>query len=203
MNQLNKQRLEALSDGVFAVAITLLILDIRVPDVEAAALPGALLKILPQLLTYVMSFFIVGLYWHSHHQVSEQVRAIDEPFIWLNLIWLMFVSVLPFPTALLGRYPMQPIPLTVYGLNLILINVTGFVIIAYFRHRPHLRFKPMGSAELRAIIPIYLKVNGLYATAIGIAWFVPWLSYVIYFGVQIWVTTRLIRRSSPTAASNP
>jgi TMEM175 potassium channel family protein len=196
---LNKQRLEAFSDGVFAIVITLLILDIRIPVVEPAQLGAALVDLLPQLLTYILSFFIVGLYWHLHHQVAAEIKQIDGAFIWLNLVWLLFVSVLPFPTALLGRYPLQPIPLTIYGINLILVNVTGFVILVYFQRRPTLRFTPMSAAELRAIAPIYVVVNSLYAIAIGFAWLFPWLSYTIYILVLVWVTVRSIRRASPAA----
>lgn len=194
---MKKQRLEAFSDGVFAIVITLLILDIRIPEVQPTALRPALVHMLPQILTYIMSFFIVGLYWHLHHQVAAEIKLIDGAFIWLNLVWLLFVSVLPFPTALLGRYPLQPIPLTIYGINLILVNVTGFVILVYFKNHPGLRFQPMSSAELRAIAPIYVAVNSLYAVAIGAAWFFPWLSYGIYFFVLLWVTARSIRRVSP------
>jgi TMEM175 potassium channel family protein len=199
---LSKQRLEAFSDGVFAIVITLLILDIRIPAVSPTALGAALVAILPQILTYILSFFIVGLYWHLHHQVSAQIKLIDEPFIWLNLVWLLFVSILPFPTALLGRYPLQPIPLTVYGINLIFVNVTGFVILVYFQRRPALRFRPMSVAELRGIAPIYVIVNGLYIVAIAAAWFFPWLSYGIYTFVLIWVTARSIRRVSPVTQDN-
>jgi uncharacterized membrane protein len=194
---LNKQRLEAFSDGVFAIVITLLILDIRIPVVQPTLLGAALVDILPQLLTYVLSFFIVGLYWHLHHQVAAEIKRIDGAFIWLNLVWLLFVSILPFPTALLGRYPLQPIPLAIYGINLILVNVTGFVILVYFQRRPKLRFTPMSAAELRVIAPIYVIVNSLYAVAIGVAWFFPWLSYGIYIFVLMWVTARSIRRASP------
>ena len=199
---MNKQRLEAFSDGVFAIVITLLILDIKIPDVQPIALPAALVDILPQLLTYIMSFFIVGLYWHLHHQVAAEVKLIDGAFVWLNLVWLLFVSVLPFPTSLLGRYPLQPIPLTIYGINLILVNVTGFVILVYFKNHPTLRFKPMSSAEFRAVAPIYVAVNSLYLAAIGAAWFFPWLSYAIYFLVLLWVTARAIRRVSPVIQDN-
>lgn len=194
---MNKGRLEAFSDGVFAIVITLLILDIKIPAVQPPELPAALVNILPQLLVYILSFFIVGLYWHLHHQVAAQLKLIDGAFIWLNLVWILFVSVLPFPTALLGRYPLQPLPLTIYGVNLILVNVTGFVILAYSRYRPELRIKPMSAADLRAIAPIYVAVNSLYGVAIGAAWFFPWLSYGIYFLVLVWVTARAIRRVSP------
>jgi hypothetical protein len=82
-------------------------------------------------------------------------------------------------------------------MNLILVNITGFIILVYFRYHPKLRFKPMSSAELRAIAPIYVAVNSLYAVAIASAWFFPWLSYGIYFFVLLWVTARSIRRVSP------
>ena len=199
---MSKQRLEAFSDGVFAIVITLLILDIRIPVVAPIALGAALVNILPQLLTYILSFFIVGLYWHLHHQVAAEIKLIDGAFIWLNLLWLLFVSMLPFPTALLGRYPLQPIPLTVYGINLILVNVTGFIILAYFQRHPELRYTPMSPAELRAIAPIYVIVNTLYVVAIAAAWLFPWLSYGIYILVLIWVTARSIRRASPTIQGN-
>lgn len=192
---MSKGRLEAFSDGVFAIVITLLILDIKIPNVQAEALPSALVNILPQLLTYILSFFIVGLYWHAHHQVAAQIKLVDEAFIWLNLVWLLFVSVLPFPTALLGRYPLQPIPLTIYGINLIFVNIMGFFILVYLRYRPHLLFKPMGSADLRAVAPIYVVVNSLYAIAIGAVWFFPWISYAIYFFVLLWVIARSILQS--------
>jgi uncharacterized membrane protein len=194
---LNKQRLEAFSDGVFAIVITLLILDIRVPEVDPAALGPALLNLLPQVLTYILSFFIVGLYWHAHHQVSVQVKQVNSMFIWINLIWLLFVSVLPFPTALLGRYPLQPLPLTIYGINLILVNVTGFFILYYLRNHPALCVIPISAEGLRAQVPVYVIVNALYAIAIAAAWFLPWASYIIYLLVLVTVMVRYARRASP------
>lgn len=194
---MNKQRLEAFSDGVYAIVITLLILDIRIPEVEPEALGGMLVKLLPQLFTYILSFFVVGLYWHAHHQVSVQVKQVNSAFIWLNLVWLLFVSVLPFPTSLLGRYPFQSIPLTIYGVNLILVNVTGFLILFYLKRNPDLCVIPISSAALRAQVPIYVIVNGIYAAAIAAAWFFPWLSYGVYIVVLVWMMARYARRASP------
>lgn len=197
---MNKQRLEAFSDGVYAIVITLLILDIRIPEVDPAVLGPALVQLIPQLLTYVLSFFIVGLYWHAHHHVSVQVKQVNSPFIWLNLVWLLFVSVLPFPTALLGRYALQPIPLTIYGFNLILVNLTGFVITYYLRHHPELCLTPITSAALRAQVPVYVIVNGIYAAAIAAAWYVPWLSYTVYILLLVYMMARYARRANPVEA---
>ena len=194
---MNKQRLEAFSDGVYAIVITLLILDIRIPEVEPEALGRMLVKLLPQLFTYILSFFVVGLYWHAHHQVSVQVKQVNSAFIWLNLVWLLFVSVLPFPTSLLGRYPFQSIPLTIYGVNLILVNVTGFLILSFLKRNPDLCVIPISSAALRAQVPIYVIVNGIYAAAIAAAWFFPWLSYGVYIVVLVWMMARYARRANP------
>src|SRR4051812_17865526 len=104
---MNKNRVEAFSDGVFAIVITLLILDIRLPEVDAAHLPGALRDALPHIVAYVMSFVIIGVYWISHHHALQRLVRVDGVLLWLNMLLLLFVSFLPFPTSMLGRYPRQ------------------------------------------------------------------------------------------------
>jgi uncharacterized membrane protein len=194
---LNKQRLEAFSDGVYAIVITLLILTIRIPEVPAKALGLTLVKMLPQVFTYFLSFFVVGLYWFAHHQVSHQVKQIDGTFIWLNMIWLLFVSVMPFPAALLGRYPLQGIPIAVYGIDLILANVTGFLITVYLKYHPELSITPISSETLRSLMPVYVATNGIYVVAIGLAWVLPWLSYSLYALVLAWLMVRYARINNP------
>jgi uncharacterized membrane protein len=194
---LNKQRLEAFSDGVYAIVITLLILTIRIPEVPQKALGAALVKMLPQVFTYFLSFFVVGLYWFAHHRVSHQVKQIDGTFIWLNMIWLLFVSVMPFPAALLGRYPLQRIPIAIYGIDLILANVTGFLITVYLKNHPELSVTPISPATLRGQVPVYLATNGIYLVAIAFAWVLPWLSYVLYALVLVWLMVRYARINNP------
>lgn len=86
---MNKQRLEAFSDGVYAIVMILLILTIRIPEVPPGSLGKALHALLPEVLTYVLSFFVVALYWFAHHRVSHQVKLVDGTFIWLNFVWLL------------------------------------------------------------------------------------------------------------------
>ena len=194
---MSKQRLEAFSDGVYAIVITLLILSIRIPEVAPAALGAALVQMLPEVFTYILSFFVVGLYWFAHHRVSHQVKAIDGTFIWLNLIWLLFVSVMPFPAALLGRYPLQGIPIAIYGADLILANVTGFVITVYLKNHPELAVTPISSATLRGQAFIYAATNGAYMVAIAVGWALPWLSYGLYAVVLVWMMVRYARINNP------
>lgn len=197
---MSKQRLEAFTDGVYAIVITLLILDIRIPEVQPGSLGQALLRMLPQVFTYVLSFFVIGLYWFSHHRVAQQVKYIDGTFVWLNMIWLLFVTVMPFPTALLGRYPLQAIPIAIYGIDLILANVTGFVILAYMKRHPELCYSLVDSTMLRRQVPIYAVTNGIYLAAIGFAWYFPWLSYGLYAAVLLWLMVRYARIPNPLQA---
>jgi uncharacterized membrane protein len=197
---LNKQRLEAFSDGVFAIVITLLILNIHVPDVPAASLGHALLQQLPQVFTYVLSFFVVALYWLAHHRMSHLVKQVDGAFIWMNMTWLLFVSVIPFPTALLDRYPLQAIPIAIYGADLILANILGFLITLYLKARPHLVTAPITEANIRAVVPVYVGTNGAYAVAIALGWFAPWGSYLLFAGVLVYQAIRYAKIANPFAA---
>ena len=152
---------------------------------------------LPQLFTYVLSFFVVGLYWFAHHRVSHQVKQINGTFIWLNFIWLLTVSVMPFPAALLASYPLQPIPITLYGADLVLANVTGFLMIVYLKGHPELCVAPISSAALRGQAAVYAITNGLYVVAIGLAWISPCISYGMYAALLAWVMVRYARISNP------
>ncbi len=119
---LKTARVEALSDGVFAIAMTLLILDIAVPNVKSvspAQLPGALRALGPEFLIYALSFIILGIYWVGHHNQYHYIGRSDRVFLWINILFLMFVAAVPFSTALLGRYPLERPALFVYGMNLI------------------------------------------------------------------------------------
>jgi uncharacterized membrane protein len=194
---MNKQRLEAFTDGVYAIAITLLILDIRIPNVPYASLGAALAAMVPQLFTYVLSFFVVGLYWIANHRVARNVRQIDGILILLNLIWLLFVSVMPFPTALLGRYPLKVIPIAIYGVDLILANATGLLINVYLQRHPELCVTPITSKMIRSTLPVYGLTNGLYAVGIALSWILPWISYGIFGGVLVWLLIRYSLITNP------
>ena len=104
-------RLEAFSDGVIAIAITLLVLEVRVPHVEeggASALWGALRGLWPQYLGYLTSFVIIGIMWANHHNIFRHIARTDHYFVLINLLFLLFVAFIPFPTALLTEYLTHP-----------------------------------------------------------------------------------------------
>jgi TMEM175 potassium channel family protein len=126
---LNTNRIEAFSDGVFAVAITLLVLNLQVPELAASVvskeLVAKLIELWPKLLIYVLSFVIVGIYWVAHHNSFHYIKRTDRTLLWLNLLLLLCIVFIPFPTALVGEYPEQHISIVIYGGTLV---ITGLVL---------------------------------------------------------------------------
>jgi uncharacterized membrane protein len=181
---MSKNRVEAFSDGVFAIVITLLILDIRVPDVDYSQLLAALVAVLPRIFAYVISFGVIGVYWLAHHQSLQLIGKLNGFLIWLNLVYLLAVSFMPFPTALLGRYPMQPIPIVIYGSNLILANTTGVMLTLYLRAHPELGSGLAHRASHKSLY-VFGFVNVSYLIAMLLGFTAPAVSYGIFVVVLI------------------
>ena len=184
---MEKSRLEAFSDGVFAIVITLLILDIRFPDVDYSQFGATLVSLLPRILAYVMSFIIIGVYWVTHHNSMHAMRKTDRSFLWLNILLLLCISFIPFPTSLLGRYPFQAGPIIIYGFTLIASNLVGYLMIVYVWYHPHLASSEFNKQYMRSHTPVYIIVNAAYLGAILFAHSFPLLSYLIYIVVIVFL----------------
>lgn len=123
------ERIVAFSDGVFAIVITLLVLEVKVPDIPAALvageLPHALVDLLPKVLSHVVSFALLGIYWVGHHAMFLHIKRHDRVLLWLNILFLMFVASMPFPTGLLNHYGDQQIAVVIYCGVLILAGLAA------------------------------------------------------------------------------
>lgn len=184
---MEKSRLEAFSDGVFAIVITLLILDIRFPEVDYSQFAATLKSVLPRILAYVLSFIIIGLYWVIHHNSMHAVKKTDRGFLWLNILFLLCVSFIPFPTSLVGRYPFEAGPIIIYGLTLITCDVVGYIMVVYVHYHRHLATAEFGDKYLRSHTPVYILINGAYLGAVLLAHSYPLVSYLIYIAVVVLV----------------
>ncbi|HEY7060956.1 MAG TPA: TMEM175 family protein [Chloroflexota bacterium] len=157
-------RVEAFSDGVFAIAITLLVLNLHVPELPPDArgedLLAALGDDLTNLQAYVVSFLVVGLFWMTHHRVFAQIRRYDAVRVWLNLLTLLFVSVIPFPTAILGRYG-GPVALRLYDGTLAAASILLLVMWVYASGRCSLTEPGLSPNMVR-----YLTLRGVVTVAI-------------------------------------
>jgi uncharacterized membrane protein len=130
--EVGRARVEALSDGVFAIVVTLLVLEIRVPHVEdhasIPALAAALAALAPKFVSWVISFLTVCVIWVNHHRLLRQVGRIDHGLFWWNANLLLWTSFIPFPTALMGDYPGNALAVSAYGVVMFLMAL-AFVLM--------------------------------------------------------------------------
>jgi uncharacterized membrane protein len=187
---MTNSRLEAFSDGVFAVAITLLIFEVQVPKVAEAELGHALSGEWPSFASYVVSFLSIGIIWVNHHGLFERVCRIDRNLLFLNLALLLIVAFLPFPTALLGQYILLPqdatIVTVVYGCTMFLLSVAFIATWAYVSFHDGFLDTPFDPEAARARLPRFgLGLLG-YAIAIALALVNPELSLVLYGAMAVY-----------------
>ena len=128
-------RLEALTDGAFAIVMTLLVLEITIPEIAQpslqAELPRRLLELWPKLYSYVLSFLVLGILWTLHHRSFHSIKRSDSALVWLNIVFLMFVALLPFSTSLLGNYVTEQLSFVIYAINISLAIAMRLIIWTY------------------------------------------------------------------------
>ena len=177
---MTKGRLEAFTDGVMAIIITIMVLELAPPhDTTVEALFG----LWPVFLSYLLSFAIVGIYWNNHHHLFQAVRVVDGRVLWANLLLLFCLSLMPFGTAWMGEHEFASVPVAVYGVIQLAAAMAYFVLV-----RALIRIQP-GDAPLAAAIGSDRKgrISPLgYAVAIPIALIAPYVSFAIYVGVALW-----------------
>src|SRR5512140_3459699 len=114
---MHKGRLEAFSDGVLAVIITIMVLEIKVPD---SAELSALREVAPTFIVYVISFAFVGIYWNNHHHMLQLAKRVNGHVLWMNLHLLFWLSLVPALTKWVGKFPYEPVPMALYGVDMLL-----------------------------------------------------------------------------------
>ena len=175
-------RILALSDGVFAIAITLLILDIAVPATTSdAGLPKALLALWPRYLAYVLSFLVIARFWVAHHQAFRLIGRYDAVLVWLNLLLLMFVAFLPFPTAVLGEHNGTPAAAVLYAAAVVLAGTASVAYWWYASGRGRLLRPDTGRARVRALRARGLVGPVFFALTLPIAAFAPYVAEILWF----------------------
>ena len=166
-------RINALSDGVFAIAITLLVLNIEVPDIPAnlvaPELPTRLIALVPDILSYVISFLVIGSYWMAHRAVFRGIRGLDRRLIWLNTLFLMFVAFLPFPTALFDEYPNNQLTVAIYAGSLAITRLPLTAIWWYATSNRRLVHSHLGPSTVRLHRLRGLGIPFIFLLSIGIS----------------------------------
>jgi len=188
-------RVEAFSDGVFAIAITLLILDLHVPDATpAGTLAGALAHQWPSYVAYVMSFSVILVMWVNHHRIFSLLSRADHPLLYWNGLLLMLISIVPFPTALLAKYPGTRLAAGIYAAHGLLIALAFTALWRYAIRGGHLlhphhdraevarmsrqyRYGPL--AYLAACLLVFVHPYATIALCLALALFFAFRGFVV------------------------
>ena len=190
---MGKGRLEAFSDGVIAVIITIMVLEMKVPhgtDLEA------LVPLLPIFLSYVLSFVYVGIYWNNHHHMLHAVQHVDGTVLWANMHLLFWLSLVPFVTGWVNENHFAPVPVALYGAVLLMAGVAYYILerVLIARHgRDSSLARAMG-VDYKGILSVVI-----YAIAVVLAFVNPWISCALYVLVaMMWfIPDRRIERIVP------
>ncbi len=174
-------RIETLADGVFAIAMTLPVLDLAVLDVPPECLTTALVDLLPRFVVYATSFVVLGVYWVAHHAQFRVIDVADRPLLWINILLLMLVAFVPFSTSLLGRYFPTQAAVDVYGLVLILIGGAMYLHLVVRDDGPstHSPGNERGIHSSRET-PNILLAPVISALAILVSFLRPFVSVLMY-----------------------
>ena len=185
-------RLKALADGVFAVAMTLLVLQLVVPeikDISNKELTQILLSMWPKFLAYGLSFLIGGIYWLIHHSIFDAIRYYDATLAWINIVFLLFVALIPFTTSLLGEYFLQKTSTIIYGVHLLLMFLGGYSLWTYSTWKHILVVPDLDPGLVKGARRMGYVYFLILSIAIIVAFFIPLISVIIY---GIFVLTILI-----------
>jgi uncharacterized membrane protein len=168
---LNTSRIEALSDGVFAIVLTLMVFQIRIPNISTEAAPKELwpqlLRQWPEFYSYVISFLLVGIFWVAHHNMYHLVKRSTRPLLWMNLIFLMFIAFIPYSVALVGRYDNIQKIMILYGVHLMSISCLLFLQWWYVTRKHHMLVGQLNPKFVRSVDYKILASPAVCAFAIG------------------------------------
>jgi uncharacterized membrane protein len=176
---MGKDRLAAFSDGVIAIIITIMVLELKIPHGgDLAALKG----VAPNFLSYVLSFVYLGIYWNNHHHLLHTVTRVDGVILWANLHLLFWLSLVPAATSWLGENLAAPLPTAIYGAVLLMPAIAYFLLQKAIMRRQGAQSvlaHALGSDIKGKISPV------LYAVGIVLSFVVPWVSIAIYALVAV------------------
>ena len=176
---MTKGRVEAFSDGVLAIIITIMVLEFEVPHESDLA---ALAPLTPKFLSYVLSFVFLGIYWNNHHHLWQAVKRVNGSILWANLHLLFWLSLIPFVTGWMGENNFSTIPVALYGVILWLSALAYYIMVRSLMAH-HGQDSVLATAigrDVKGLRSLYL-----YTAAVPLAFVSPWIALAIYVTVAI------------------
>ncbi len=176
---MNKQRLEAFSDGVIAIIITIMVLELKVPHGEGIS---DLTPLVPVFFGYLLSFIFIAIYWNNHHHLLHATQKVNGKILWANTHLLFWLSLIPFTTGWMGEHAMAAIPVVLYGINLILCAIAFTILtkLLVSHHGAKSLLANSVNASNKGLISL-----ALYFVGTAIAFWFPLVAYIIYAAVAL------------------
>ena len=182
---MEKNRMEAFSDGVLAIIITIMVLEIKVPETGEGRFID-LLPIVPKFLSYLLSFIYVGLYWNNHHHMLQSSKKVNGKVLWANLHLLFWLSLFPFTTAWVGEHHNSSAPLAIYGFVLLMAAFAWIVLLKSLieaNGKNNILAKAVENKTLKEKISPFIYIAGIVCS-----FFIPWLAIICYTTTAIiWI----------------
>ena len=182
------KRLEALSDGIFAIAATILVLEIRVPEIEvdsSSHMIHALIDVLPSFVAFVLSFLNILIFWVNHDSIGKVITRFDSKLTYMNIIFLLFISLVPFTTAFVSRYPYNIVAISCYGLLFFFTSNIAALMYYYLAFKSDLMDHKISKKSRTKIWKRVSLGPIFFAVAIMLGWINVYISIVIYLLVPL------------------
>jgi uncharacterized membrane protein len=196
----NKERLMSLNDGIFSIAITLLVLDLVIPEIPSQQidilLAPSLISIYPKMIGYTLSFFIIASYWLSYHRIFSFIREVDRRLVALNIFFLFFIVFMPFPTYLLGLYGPHVSVVLFYAAVITINSIFLYLMWHHAVYREGLFYEKLDNRfieylSVRCLIPVCVFLASMViALASPLAAMISWVSLVLLYPLAKWEYTK-------------
>jgi uncharacterized membrane protein len=176
---MSKSRLEAFSDGVMAIIITIMVLELEIPHEDHL---DALIPLLPKFLSYILSFIFIGIYWNNHHHLFQAVKQVNGSNLWANSHLLFWLSIIPFATAWMGENNFSTIPVALYGCVLWMSGLAYYILVRTLmaHHGSDSVLVTAIGRDTKGLRSLYI-----YSAAIPLAFIASWIAALLYVAVAI------------------
>jgi uncharacterized membrane protein len=180
---MDTKRLETLVDGIFAIAMTLLVLGLAVPQINGPlsnlAVQNAIFNLLPNFISLVVSFILLSVFWKIHHRIFKQITRMDGTLLWINVIWLLFIILVPFSTTLTGEYGQFPISNVIFNLNI--LGIAFFLYLNWhYATRSNFIHEKVDADQITFTKKINLSFIIIAILALFLSFIIPEWSSIVY-----------------------
>lgn len=177
------KRLETLVDGIFAIAMTLLVLGLAVPHINGqlsnTVIQDSFYGLLPSFYSFILSFFLLAMFWNGHHRIFNHIKRINSTLLWINVIWLLFIVMVPFSASSISQYGIYTFPNVIFNLNM--VGIAFFLYLnLYYAHRKSFLHEEVNTIWINYTKRVTAGFIFIALLALVLSYIIPSLSSIVY-----------------------